>query len=86
MPTEIPVGKISHYFNKIGVAVVEVSAEIKIGDKIAIVSKDGKRFEQAVDSMQIENTKIAVAKPGQSIGMKVTQPVREGMQVFKIVG
>lgn len=75
------VGKITHYFPKIGVAVVEVSEEMKDGDKILI---KGKRtnFEQVVESMQIEHQKISVAKKGQSIGLKVANAVEPGDLVY----
>jgi len=78
------VGKITHYFNKIGVAVVEVSGEIKVGDKISIEGKS-EPFEQVVESMQIEKQPIQEAKPGQAIGLKVEKPVKEGDLVYKIV-
>ena len=78
------VGKVLHYYNKAGVAVVELSGELKAGDRISIVG--GESFEQAVESMQIEHKVIPVAKNGQCIGLKVANPVREGYQVYKIIG
>lgn len=76
------VGKITHYYNKIGVAVVEVTGNIKVGDRISIEGKSN--FEQIVTSMQIEKKNITEAKPGQAIGLKVDQPVREGDKVYVI--
>jgi translation elongation factor EF-1alpha len=76
------VGKISHYFNKIGVAVVEVTAPIKVGDVITI--GDGEEaFEQEVKSMQIEHENIEEAKPGDSVGLKVDKPVKVNWKVYK---
>ena len=77
------VGKISHYFTKIGVAVIEVEKPIKVGDTISIEGATTK-FEQPVDSMQIEKEKIEEAKKGQSIGIKVKDKVRPGDEVFKV--
>ena len=77
------VGKITHFFPKINVAVVELSAELKVGERISI-EKDGEAFEQVVDSMQVEHKNIPVAKAKMSIGMKVAQPVKEGSQVYKV--
>ncbi len=79
-----PVGKITHFFDKIGVAVIELSATLKVGDKISIEGHEN-QFEQTVDSMQIEHESIQTAKKGQAIGMKVAQPVKENDQVFKVV-
>jgi len=77
------VGKITHYYDKIGVAVVEVSAPIKIGDQIKI-SGHGNEFVQQVSSMQIEHEQIQEAKKGQAVGLKVDQPVKEGDEVYKV--
>lgn len=80
---EVQVGKITHYYNKIGVAVVEVSAPIKVGDTIKISGHD-KEFTQVVTSMQIEHQSISEAKKGDLIGMKIDQPVKEKDLVYKI--
>lgn len=77
------IGKISHYYDKIGVAVVEVIASIKVGDKLKFSGHDNE-FEQAITSMQIEHEQIQTAKKGQAIGMKVDQPVKPGDEVFKV--
>jgi putative protease len=75
------VGKIAHFYPKISVAVVEVAAPLAKGAKISIEGH-GKAFEQTVGSMQIEHEQVAVAKKGQSIGMKVSQEVKEGDLVY----
>jgi|YelNatPaOPRAMG01_1025707.scaffolds.fasta_scaffold13703_10 putative protease len=77
------VGTITHFFDKISVAVVELCADLKEGDKIAIEGPQT-AFEQVVKSMQIEHAPVKLAKKGQSIGLKVEQPVRVKDQVFKI--
>ncbi|MFH1586883.1 MAG: hypothetical protein ABID38_03440 [Candidatus Diapherotrites archaeon] len=77
------VGKILHYYDKIGVAVIELSGNLKDGDKISI-EKDGDALEQTVGSMQIEHEKIKSAKKGQAIGMKVSSPVKQNSEVFKV--
>ena len=77
------VGRVSHYYARIGVAVIEVTDTIKVGDTIHI--KGGIRdFEQTVDSMEIEHQKVEVATKGQSIGLKVVERAREGDQVYKV--
>jgi len=82
MPKDKPIGKITHYFNNIGVAVVELSGSLAVGDTIQI--KGGERdFEQAVGSMQIEHEVRQRAKNGEAIGLKVAQSVREGDLVYK---
>jgi len=78
-----PIGKIAHYFTKISVAVIELSDELKVGDRISIEGATS-NFEQAVNSMQIEHKNVQSATAGQSIGIKVDQRVRQGDLVFKI--
>ncbi len=76
------IGRITHYFPKIGVAVVELSDTIQVGDKI-LIKGSTTEFEQTVESMQIEHKNIQSAGPGQSIGLKVVQRVRENDRVYK---
>ena len=79
----VKVGKISHFYDKISVAVVEVLAPIKIGDRIKITGHNND-FEMTIDSMQIEHEQLKQAKKGQEIGLKVDQPVKPSDEVFKI--
>lgn len=80
---EMQVGKVTHYFAKIGVAVIEVTeGSIKVGDEIRIKGHTTD-FKQKVVSMQIEQDKIEIAEPGQSIGMKMNEPVRANDAVYK---
>ncbi len=78
------VGKVSHYYEKIGVAIVDLTGELKTGDEISIEGKTTS-FRQKVESMQIEYKNIKKAKTGDSIGMKVIDTVRESDSVYKIV-
>ena len=80
---ETPIGKVKHFFDKISVAVIELSAPIKVGDKLKFKHGDYE-FEQILDSMQIDHDEIKSAKKGQAIGMKTTQPVHENAEVFKV--
>lgn len=85
MPEEIPkgkqIGKISHYFSKIGVGVVELTGDLKVGDTIVITGHEHE-FAQAVGSMQVEHEQVSVAKAGDAVGMKVDQAVKEGDKVY----
>jgi len=77
------VGKIRHYFDKIQVAVIDVTDSLKIGDKIRIKGAQTD-FEQTIDSMQIDRQPVLEAKKGDAIGMKVSQPVRENDRVYLV--
>ncbi|MEM4598967.1 MAG: hypothetical protein QW400_04760 [Candidatus Diapherotrites archaeon] len=82
MPEEL-VGKITHIFGKINVAVVKLSSPLKKGEKIKIKGK-GIEFEQLAQSMQIEHENVDFAKKGQEIGLKLDQPAHEGCEVYRV--
>lgn len=83
-PEKKLIGKISHFYPKISVAVVELEDTLKVGDKISIERESGS-FEQTIDSMEIEHEKVQEAGAGQSIGLKVNEKTREGAKVYKII-
>ena len=76
------VGKVSHFFTKINVAVIEVKDTISVGDQIFIKGPTTD-IEQTVDSMEIEHEKVKQATAGHSVGMKVKGRVRENDIVYK---
>ena len=78
----IEIGHVSHFFSKIGVAVVDLTLPLAIGDLI-LVKGPLTDFEQTVDSMQIDRKAIVRAEGGQSIGLKTVQPAREKDTVYK---
>ena len=83
MPEEL-VGKVSDFFARPVVAAVELSGILKVGDKIHIKGHTTE-MEFVVTSMQINNANIEQAKGGDSIGIKVTERVRKGDEVFKVI-
>ena len=84
MAEEKEIGKVTHYFTKIGVAVIELSDTLKVGDTIAIRGATTD-FTQRVESMQIEHENVEEARTGQAVGLKVRDRVREGDIVYKLV-
>ena len=78
----VQVGHITHFFPKISVAIVELTAALAVGDQI-LVKGPTTDFEQAVDSMQIEHQNVPRAESGQSVGLKTAQHVKEKDVVYK---
>jgi putative protease len=76
------VGKVSHFFGRINVAIIEVTDTISVGDQI-LIKGPTTDIGQSVDSMEIEHKKVEQAEAGQSIGMKVNGRVRENDTVYK---
>jgi len=84
MPEKL-VGRVTHYYKRIGVAIVEVTGRLKLGDTIHV--KGGTTdFEQTVDSMEIEHEPIEVAQAGQVIGLKIAGKVRDNDSVYLVEG
>jgi len=81
---EEEIGRITHYFSRIGVGVLEITAgELRVGETIHIKGHTTD-FYQKVESMQVEHQPVSVARKGDSVGLKVIEPVREHDKVFKV--
>ena len=78
----VEIGHISHFFSKISVAVIDLTAPLSVGDRI-LIKGPTTDFEQVVDSMQVEHKNIQRAEGGQSIGLKMGQQVKERDVVYK---
>jgi putative protease len=78
------IGQVVHYFSKIEVAVIKLSAPLSEGDTIHIVGGEETDFEQTAESMQMDHKEMKKAKKGDEVGLKVKEKVREGYKVFKV--
>lgn len=78
------VGKISHYFSNIGVAVIDLLDVLNEGDTIRITGGENTDFNQEVNSMEVDHKKVKTAQKGDSAGLKVNEKVREGYKVYKM--
>jgi putative protease len=79
-----PTGKVTHYFSDIEVAVIKLSAPLSQGDEIRIMGGESTDFNQVVKSMQVDHAAIKKAKKGSSVGIKISEKVRDGYKVYKI--
>lgn len=78
------VGVVIHYFDKLKVGVIRLSAPLSVGDKIRISGGEDTDFKQTVKSMESDHKKIKKAARGKEIGIKVNNKIREGYRVYKI--
>ncbi len=78
------VGMVTHYYDKIEVAIVELTGTLSVGDKVKFVRGGEDLFEQVVDSIQIEHEKVDSAKKGEVVGLKTKELVKDGAEVFKV--
>lgn len=83
---EEEIGKITHFFSKINVGVLEITkGNVRVGDTIHIKGHTTDYY-QKVQSMQVEHASVESAEEGMEVGLKVESPVREGDTVFKVAG
>lgn len=81
--TEIQVGRVTHYYGKVGAAVIELQAgDLRVGDTIRIRGKTTD-FSQTVESMEVDRKPVQSAGPGQVVGIKVLERARVDDRVFK---
>jgi putative protease len=82
---EVQVGRVTHYYGKLGVALIEIKAgELRVGEDIRIRGKTTD-FSQKVESMELDRKPVQSASPGQVIGIKVRERVREDDGVYREV-
>lgn len=77
------IGKVIHYYDKIGVAVVKLTKGLKVGGKVKF-EKGDMTFDQTIESMQLEHEQITEGKKGEEIAVKVNQVVKNGTGVYKM--
>jgi translation elongation factor EF-1alpha len=77
------VGKVIHYYDKIGVAVIKLQKSLKVEDKVRF-EKGDMSFEQIIESMQLEHEPISEGKKGQDIAVKVDKVIKKDVSVYKV--
>ena len=77
------IGRVTHYFGRLGVAVLELSDQLETGETVHILGHTTD-FTQRVESMEIEHQKLDVAGPGSDVALKVDQRVRGGDTVYRV--
>lgn len=75
-------GKVTHYYDKIGVAIIELRDTLKAGETVKF-KKGDEETEQTINSIQIEKAAVDSANKGAIVGVKTDQPVKEGTEVYK---
>ena len=81
---EVEIGKVQHYYSHLGVAVMSLVDDLKLGDRIHIYGH-ATDFSQRVTSMEIEHHHVLWVKPGDNVAVRVIQPVHVHDTVYRIV-
>ena len=80
---EKQVGTVTHWYDKLGVAVVNIIGKLSKGDAIK-VKRGENEFEDTVSSIQIDHKDVDSAKKGDNAALKLSQPTKEGATVFLV--
>lgn len=81
---EVEIGRVTHYYSHLSVAVLSLMDSLKLGDRIHILGHSTD-FTQRVTSMEVEHHGILWVKPGDNVAVKVIQPVHEHDIVYRVV-
>lgn len=82
---EQKIGVVIHYFNHIQVAGIRLTdGGLAVGDTIHVTGHTSD-YTQTVESMQVDNEAVEVARPGQDVGIRVAEYTREHDEVFKVL-
>ncbi len=78
------VGEITHFFDKVSVAVVRANDTISVGDRIRVYDHQGNIVvEQTIESMEIDKQKQQSVEAGTDFGLKLEGPAKEGYLVYR---
>ncbi len=81
----VRIGTVTHYFDHINVAVLNLTEKVSVGDMVHFLGHSTD-FKQEISSLQIEHKPVTEAKPGEDVALKVVQRVHPNDGVFKITG
>ncbi|MBI3128411.1 MAG: translation elongation factor-like protein [Candidatus Tectomicrobia bacterium] len=79
--TEHRIGRITHYYKRLGVAALELEEPLRVGDRVHIAGHTTD-LAQPVETLEIDHRRVLKALPGQSAGVKVYGRVRPGDAVL----
>ncbi|MEN8253448.1 MAG: translation elongation factor-like protein [Patescibacteria group bacterium] len=78
------IGTVTHYYDRLKVAIVKLGESVKKGDKLTFKGNTTD-FTQIVDDMQVDHQDVTKAEKGQEVGIKVNEKVRDSDLVYKPV-
>jgi hypothetical protein len=79
---DFKIGTVTHYYDQLGMAIVELVAALHKGDRIRI--SGSVEFSQLVDVIQVETEHLEFAQSGETVGLAVKQPVAPGDEIVKM--
>jgi putative protease len=81
---KIEIGKVTHYYSHLGVAVLQLTDHLKVGETIHFLGHTTD-FIQRVNSMEIDHHHVVAVKPGDNVALRVIEPVREHDIIYRVI-
>jgi hypothetical protein len=78
------IGTVTHYYNRLSVAVLNLTDEIRLGDEIHIKGRITD-LVMSVASLEVDHRKIESGGTGMEVALKVDDFVREGDEIYKVI-
>jgi len=82
MKKEKEIGIVTHYFDKVMVAVIKLNGKLAVGDTVKII-KGENEFETEIESMEVDHEKVKSGKKGDEVAIKISSPTKDGALVYK---
>jgi hypothetical protein len=79
---EKEIGEITHWYDKIGVAVIKLTSPLAKGDTVKVVRGDDE-FEETVNELQIDHAPVEKGKKGDELAVKLSNKAKVGATVYK---
>jgi hypothetical protein len=80
---EVEIGKVTHYYNHLSVAVLQLTDRLKVGEMIHILGHTTD-FIQKVASMEVAHHRVVVVEPGENVALKVVEPVHVHDTIYRV--
>jgi putative protease len=80
---ETQIGKITHYYSHLNVAVLQLTDRLKLGETIHIFGHTTD-LVQKVTSMEVDHRRVVVVEPGENVAVKVIEPVRVHDEIYRV--
>ena len=82
--TGVRVGTVTHYFDRIRVAVIQLERPLAVGDHVEFIKGGFMLFDQDITSMHINHQSITSARAGEEVAVRVIEEVRRNTEVYKV--
>jgi len=80
---ESAIGTVTHYYNHLNVAVLQLSDRLKVGETIHILGHITD-FIQIVTSMEVNHHRVVVVEPDEEVALKVVEPVHVHDTIYRV--